>query len=309
MEVRFGEAQASWLELGRPALKSLRSMAQEVGHDALVAAVDGFVGALQTVARAGTAHGGDRPVARDAAGGVRAACVLLAARVRAGRRARSPRADRRPRVAGTGRRLGAVDDRQADGGRAGHAGAAVCRAGRRDRRRDRHPRRDRRRGGRAHSSVPSFDAGRAGDRRSDGDDPRARQDCRAAARRARGVRGSGARLDAERPRSEEAAPAAAPDDVPAGHDRARRAWARSTPPCGCRSCRSRGASTSWIGSSRPAPPPSAYNPPPPPPPRPTAAPAPTRARTPPMWTPASTAAPIRWRPETAIQQKEPATHG
>ena len=50
-------------------------------------------------------------------------------------------------------------------------------------------------------------------------------------------------------------------------------------------------------------------PPPPPPPRPTAAPAPTRARTPPMWTPASTAAPIRWRPETAIQQKESVTHG
>src|SRR6187551_3634774 len=48
MEVRFGEAQASWLELGRPALKSLRSMASEVGHEALVAALDGFVGALQT---------------------------------------------------------------------------------------------------------------------------------------------------------------------------------------------------------------------------------------------------------------------
>jgi hypothetical protein len=53
MEVRFGEAQASWLELGRPALKSLRSMASEVGHEALVAAVDGFVGALQDVLEPG----------------------------------------------------------------------------------------------------------------------------------------------------------------------------------------------------------------------------------------------------------------
>ena len=53
MEVRFGEAQASWLELGRPALKSLRSMASEVGHEALVAALDGFVGALQTTLESG----------------------------------------------------------------------------------------------------------------------------------------------------------------------------------------------------------------------------------------------------------------
>ena len=43
LEVRWGEAQASWLELGRPALKSLRGMAAEVGHTALVAALDGFV--------------------------------------------------------------------------------------------------------------------------------------------------------------------------------------------------------------------------------------------------------------------------
>ena len=41
MEVRLGEAQASWLELGRPALKSLRAMASEVGHAALVAAWTG----------------------------------------------------------------------------------------------------------------------------------------------------------------------------------------------------------------------------------------------------------------------------
>jgi hypothetical protein len=53
MEVQFGEAQASWLELGRPALKSLRSMASEVGHNALVAALDGFVGAVQSVLEPG----------------------------------------------------------------------------------------------------------------------------------------------------------------------------------------------------------------------------------------------------------------
>jgi len=53
MEVQFGEAQTSWLELGRPALKSLRSMASEVGHPALVAALDGFVGALQAVLEPG----------------------------------------------------------------------------------------------------------------------------------------------------------------------------------------------------------------------------------------------------------------
>jgi len=53
MEVRWGEAQTSWLELGRPALKSLRVMATEVGHSALVEALDGFVTALQTVLEPG----------------------------------------------------------------------------------------------------------------------------------------------------------------------------------------------------------------------------------------------------------------
>jgi hypothetical protein len=53
MEVRFGEAQASWLELGRPALKSLRTMASEVGHAALLGALDGFVDALQAVLEPG----------------------------------------------------------------------------------------------------------------------------------------------------------------------------------------------------------------------------------------------------------------
>jgi hypothetical protein len=53
LEVRWGEAQASWLELGRPALKSLRAMAAEVGHTSLVAALDGFVGALQALLEPG----------------------------------------------------------------------------------------------------------------------------------------------------------------------------------------------------------------------------------------------------------------
>jgi hypothetical protein len=55
MEVRWGEAQASWLEIGRPALKSLRAMASEVGHSALVEALDGFVTALQKVLEPGKA--------------------------------------------------------------------------------------------------------------------------------------------------------------------------------------------------------------------------------------------------------------
>jgi hypothetical protein len=53
LEVRWGEAQASWLELGRPALKSLRGMAAEVGHTELVAALDAFVVALQAVLEPG----------------------------------------------------------------------------------------------------------------------------------------------------------------------------------------------------------------------------------------------------------------
>ena len=60
LEVRWGEAQASWLELGRPALKSLRGMAgggrtQRAGRRAgriRRRAADG--------ARAGTASRGDR---------------------------------------------------------------------------------------------------------------------------------------------------------------------------------------------------------------------------------------------------------
>jgi hypothetical protein len=46
LEVRWGEAQASWIELARPVLKSLRAMASQVGHDALTSAIDGFDTAL-----------------------------------------------------------------------------------------------------------------------------------------------------------------------------------------------------------------------------------------------------------------------
>jgi hypothetical protein len=46
MEVRWGEAQASWLDLAQPSLKSLRKMAAEVGSTALVAALDSFITAL-----------------------------------------------------------------------------------------------------------------------------------------------------------------------------------------------------------------------------------------------------------------------
>ena len=49
--------------------------------------------------------------------------------------------------------------------------------------------------GRAHPGVPPRDPGGAGDGRSGGDDPRAGRAARAAAHRARGVRGGRARLD------------------------------------------------------------------------------------------------------------------
>jgi hypothetical protein len=54
MEVRWGEAQASWFELARPALKSLRAMSGQVGHDALTKALDGFGAAVDEVLRPGS---------------------------------------------------------------------------------------------------------------------------------------------------------------------------------------------------------------------------------------------------------------
>jgi hypothetical protein len=55
MEVRWGEAQTSWFALARPALKSLRAMAGQVGHAALATALDGFCAAVDEVLRPGGA--------------------------------------------------------------------------------------------------------------------------------------------------------------------------------------------------------------------------------------------------------------
>ena len=55
MEVRWGEAQTSWFELARPALKSLRAMAGQVGHAALCTALDGFCVAVDEALRPGAA--------------------------------------------------------------------------------------------------------------------------------------------------------------------------------------------------------------------------------------------------------------
>jgi hypothetical protein len=49
MELQWGEAQSSWFELARPLLRSLRKMAEPVGHTALVEALDRFDAALAQV--------------------------------------------------------------------------------------------------------------------------------------------------------------------------------------------------------------------------------------------------------------------
>jgi hypothetical protein len=53
LEVRWGEAQSSWLALARPALKSLRAMATQVEHAPLVTALDGFEAAVAETLRPG----------------------------------------------------------------------------------------------------------------------------------------------------------------------------------------------------------------------------------------------------------------
>jgi hypothetical protein len=53
MEVRWGEAQTSWFELARPALKSLRAMSGQVGHEALTGALEGFGAAVDELLRPG----------------------------------------------------------------------------------------------------------------------------------------------------------------------------------------------------------------------------------------------------------------
>ena len=51
LEVRWGEAQTSWIGLARPALKSLRAMASQVEHATLPGAIDAFDAALAELLR------------------------------------------------------------------------------------------------------------------------------------------------------------------------------------------------------------------------------------------------------------------
>jgi hypothetical protein len=53
LELRWGDAPASWIELARPALRSLRSMAAQVELPALCGALDGFAAALDEATRGG----------------------------------------------------------------------------------------------------------------------------------------------------------------------------------------------------------------------------------------------------------------
>ena len=55
LEVRWGEAQTGWVEMARPALKSLRAMAAQMEHTTLPAAIDGFDAALGELLRPGAA--------------------------------------------------------------------------------------------------------------------------------------------------------------------------------------------------------------------------------------------------------------
>jgi hypothetical protein len=64
LEVRWGEAQTSWIELARPALKSLRAMAGQMEHATLPAAIDAFDAALAELLRPG-APPTVAPAARD----------------------------------------------------------------------------------------------------------------------------------------------------------------------------------------------------------------------------------------------------
>jgi hypothetical protein len=53
LELRWRDAPASWIDLARPALRSLRSMAGQVELPDLCTALDGFAGALDATTRAG----------------------------------------------------------------------------------------------------------------------------------------------------------------------------------------------------------------------------------------------------------------
>jgi hypothetical protein len=55
IDLKWGEPLAAWLDLARPALKSLRKMAEQVEMSDLVKAIDGFSTALDKAAQAGAA--------------------------------------------------------------------------------------------------------------------------------------------------------------------------------------------------------------------------------------------------------------
>jgi hypothetical protein len=55
LEVRWGEAQASWIELARPALRSLRAMADRLESEALTTALDAFDAAVDKLLQPGAA--------------------------------------------------------------------------------------------------------------------------------------------------------------------------------------------------------------------------------------------------------------
>ena len=65
LELRWGEAQTSWLALARPACKSLRAMASQVEHAPLVTALDAFEAAVAEALRPG-APPALGPASRDA---------------------------------------------------------------------------------------------------------------------------------------------------------------------------------------------------------------------------------------------------
>jgi hypothetical protein len=53
LEARWGEAQTAWIDLTRPALRSLRAMGDQIGNGALTAALDGFDAALDRLVQPG----------------------------------------------------------------------------------------------------------------------------------------------------------------------------------------------------------------------------------------------------------------
>jgi hypothetical protein len=65
MELQWGEAQASWFEMVRPVLRSLRKMAEPVGHTTLVEALDRFDAALAEILAPGQ-PATPSPAAREA---------------------------------------------------------------------------------------------------------------------------------------------------------------------------------------------------------------------------------------------------